>query len=272
MNLRFRKPRWAATLMLGVIAASFFAPAAQASGAYGHYRRWKPARVTYVRPAPVRVGYYQHTSSAAPFIAGLIGGAILGTAISNSHASASCSYVDAYSGRSYGSLDGYLDDTRGCDHPQVVRVIESGRASRQMCWTRDGGWQDYRGGSSFSGGFSYRSGGQPYGGGGQPYGGGVQYRERDGRSWNDDRDRWNGGERRTKDDGRWNDRRDDGRWNDRRDDGDRRWKKDDGDQRLKDSRNRDDDRQWNDRGDDGDRQWKNDRDDDDDDNDEGDDR
>jgi hypothetical protein len=239
MNLSHRKRRWAATLMLTVIVAAFVAPAAQAGMA--HYRRWKPGPNGYsysVRPVVRSYPRYyaRQSSGAAPFIAGLIGGAILGTALSQSHAHASvaASYYDPYCGISFGSLDACRAHFRGCGHPEVVRVIEGGRSTRELCW-QNGGWRDWQGG--VSGDFSYRS--------------------RDGR------------------DGRWNDRRDDGRWNDDRDSrgkDDRGWNDRRGDARSDDRRwndrrgddSRDDDRRLNDRSDDGDRNGRDDDDDDDD--------
>ena len=249
MNLTQWKRRWAATLMLTVIVAAFVVPAAQAGMA--HYRRWKPGPNGYsystrpvVRSYP---RYYQRTSSgAAPFVAGLIGGAILGTALSQSHAHASvaASYYDPYCDIRFGSLDACRTHFRGCGHPEVIRVVESGRYTRDLCW-QNGGWQDYRGG--WSGDFSYRS--------------------------RDDGGRWNGREG-----GRWNDRRDGGQWNDRdprwKSEGGSRWKNDRGWNDRRDDSSDDrrwngrrdaprDDRRWNDRNDDDDRNFR-DRDDDDD--------
>lgn len=239
MNLSHRKRRWAATLMLAVIVAAFVVPAAEAGNAYGHYRRWKPGPNGYsysvqpvVRSYPARGYYYQRTSSGvAPFLVGLVGGAILGSALSQSHAHAavSASYYDPYCGISFGSLDACRAHFRGCGHPEVIRVVESGRYTRDLCW-QNGGWQDYRGG--WSGDFSYRSRD------GRDDGGRWNDRQGDGR-WNDPRDpRW-------KDDRGWNDRRgdsrDDRQWNERRGDDDRQYR-DRGD----------DDRQPGDRDDDGD--------------------
>lgn len=251
MNLSQWKRRWAATLMLTVIVAAFVVPAAQAGMA--HYRRWKPGPNGYsystrpvVRSYP---RYYQRTSSgAAPFVAGLIGGAILGTALSQSHAHASvaASYYDPYCDIRFGSLDACRAHFRGCGHPEVIRMVEGGRYTRDLCW-QNGGWQDYRGG--WSGDFSYRS--------------------RDGRDdggqWNDRRDggQWND----RRDGGQWNDRRDGGQWNDRnprwKDDGGSRWKDDRGwNGRRDDPR---DDRRWNERRDTprDDPRWNDQRDDDD---------
>lgn len=230
MNLSHRMRRLAVTLMLAVVAAAYVAPAvAEAGNAYGHYRRWKPGPNGYrysTRPVVRSYPRYsvRHSSGAAPFIAGLIGGAILGTALSQSHAHATvvASYYDPYCGITFGSLDACRAHFRGCGHPEVIRVVEGGRYTRDLCW-QNGGWRDYHG--DFS------------------------YRDRDGRAdgrWNDRRDdgRWND-DRRSRDDRSWNDRRDsrddDRRWNDRRGDDD---------QRFRDRGDDDDDRQYRDRDDD----------------------
>ena len=200
MNLSFRKRRWAATLMLAGIAVAYVAPAAQAAG---HYRRWKPVPsygygVRYARPYPVRIGYYQRSSSAAPFIAGLVGGAILGTVLSQPHvhATVATTYYDPYCDITFGSLDACRAHFDRFDHPHVIRVVEGGRFTRDLCWDNGGGWRDWHG--SWRGDDSYRNDGW------------RRYDDRDPR-WKDDRS--------------WNDRRDDGRddrrWNDRRSDDDR---------------------------------------------------
>jgi len=238
MKLESWKRRLAATLMLGVITAAFVVPAAHAGMAFGHYRRWKPAPAYgySVRPAyPVRGYYYQRTSSgAAPFLAGLIGGAILGTALSNAHAHSvvSASYYDPYCGTTFNSLDACRDHFARCDHPGVVRVVEGGRFTRDLCW-QDGGWQPYSGSVDFS----YRNDGRRDDGDGR-WGDDGRRGDRDGR-WNgrcDDRRGWNQGDDRRC---RANDRRDDSRWNDRRDD--RRYDPRDDSQWNRDDRDRDDD-------------------------------
>jgi len=240
MKLQFQKRRWAATLMLGLIAATSVVPAAEAG--VGHYRRWKPGpSVGYVREGyPVRV--YERSSSGsgvAPFLFGLVGGVILGSALSNS---AHASYYDPYCETSFNSLDACRSHFRGCGHPEVIRVVEGGRYTRDMCWSQ-GAWHDYRG--SFGGSFTYRSGGdRRYGGGGEwrggdrRYGGGDQWRDRDGR-WNRGEDRW--GDRDGRYDGR--DRRDDSRWNDREQRNDDRWqnRRGDDDRWNRDDREDDDD-------------------------------
>ncbi len=200
MKLPFWKRRLAATLMLAVVAAAFVAPAANAGVLFGHYRRWKPAPAYGYSARPVfegrRAYFYERPSSgAAPFIAGLIGGAILGSALSNAHAHevVAASYYDPYCGITFNSLDACRAHFASCHHPEVIRVVEGGRYTRDLCW-REGGWQPYGGSIDFS----YRS---------------------DGRRWNDDDRRGDRDDR----DGRWNDRRDDRGWNQG---DDRRWKDD----------------------------------------------
>ena len=213
MKLFLRNRRWVVTLMLGVITAALVAPAAEAGNAYGHYRRWKPGprryvSYSYVRPAPVRVGYYEHSSGAAPFIAGLIGGAILGTALSQSHATVSTGYYDPYCDITFSSLDACRSHFRHYDHPEVIRVVEGGHFTRDLCWS-GGGWRDYHGswGRGDRDGWNGRDGGRWNDDRGDT-------RSRDDGRWNDDR-----GDSRYRDDGGSNDRGDDSRWNDRDDDG-----------------------------------------------------
>lgn len=153
MNLMNR--RFAATLMLGVLAASMIATAAEAGHGYGN-RRWKPGpprdyavrRVATSYPTH-RVTYVRSHSDAGPLFAGLVGGLILGAALS-SHAQpvvhTSYSYWDPYCDESFASLEVYRSHVGRYHHPRVVRVIEvgSGRCVRDMCWRGDE-WRDYDG-------------------------------------------------------------------------------------------------------------------------------
>lgn len=148
MKSLLKDRRVAATLMLGVIAAALIAPAAEAGHGYGH-RRWKsgPREVRYVQPAPVpHYAYRHHHSDAAPLFAGLVGGLILGSVLSNSQPAvhAGYSYWDPYCDESFGSLEIYRSHVRHCSHPRVVRVIEvsNGRHVRDLCW-RDDAWRVY---------------------------------------------------------------------------------------------------------------------------------
>jgi hypothetical protein len=160
MKLLLGNRRLAATLMLGVIAASVLAPAAEA----GHYRRYKPGppqgyvvrRVATVYPTH-RVTYVRSHSDAAPLFAGLVGGLILGAALSSRAqpvVQTSYSYWDPYCDESFASLEIYRSHVRHYHHPRVVRVIEigSGRCVRDMCW-RDDQWRDYDGPADWNDGY-----------------------------------------------------------------------------------------------------------------------
>lgn len=231
MQKWMRNRRVVGTLMLGVMAAALVAPAAQAgsrrTGSFAGYR---------VSSEPVRsqVSYRNHSSGAGPLIAGLIGGIVIGSIISNSSSHASVetgySYYDPYCEESYGSLDSYRSHIRGCDHPYVCRVMQRDQYVQDVCW-QNNNWHDYDCGDQ--GGYERGN----YGGGGWNRGGGQ---------WNDERcdignrdgrrrgnDRWNHGDRRYKNDRGWN--RGEGR-DDRNRDGDRRWNEDGG----RDGRNQND--------------------------------
>lgn len=252
MNLSHHR-RLAATIMLGVIATTGIASAAQAGG---QYRRWKPIAGYQRSAVPVSRTYHSSSGGAAPLIAGLIGGIVIGSALSSSaHGSVGYGYggggsygggygggyyYDPYCEVSYNSLDACRSHFNSCDHPQIIQVCERGRPARNLCWYGSN-WRQYNG--DWRVGVSYRSGGRSYGGG--SYGGGHwnnfrdggQYRH-DGGQWNGGRDRnndgrdgrWNGGERRYKGNDGWNrgGDRGDNRWNDRRGDDRRGDRGDDG--------------------------------------------
>ncbi len=143
--------RMVATLVLGALATTLVAPVAEAGHDRGRHRRWKHVREVRcdVRPAPVsHVTYVHRHSDAGPIPAGIVGGLVLGAALSNAQPAvhASYSYWDPYCEVSYGSLERARSHFRGCDHPRVVRVIEvrSGDYVRDLCW-RDSAWREYHG-------------------------------------------------------------------------------------------------------------------------------
>jgi hypothetical protein len=140
-------------LAVALTAASLVSPAAA-----GHGRRYKghgaqggPGSVRHIAgaPAPRHVYYVSHGSSAAPAIAGFIGGLVLGNVLA--HAApppqaycppvAADYYYDPYCHERFSSLDaygGHLDYRR---HPSRVRVIDgnSGRCVGERYW-QDGRW------------------------------------------------------------------------------------------------------------------------------------
>ena len=147
--------RWIAGLVLATVAVATLSPAAQAD--HSRWRRYKGAPgycptpvVRHVVYSPRPVYYYQRHSSAAPLVAGLIGGLVIGTAIA--HAAqpvavhASYGYYDPYCEESFATLDLYRSHLYRHHHPQVVRVIEldSGSCVDSYRWS-DGGWRSWDG-------------------------------------------------------------------------------------------------------------------------------
>lgn len=166
MNSFVQVRRVAAVLMLGAFATTMVAPLAEAGNGRGrgHGRRYKNVQVvrevhrSYPAYPYRRVTYVRRQSNAGPILAGVVGGLILGSVLSNSNVHASVhadySYYDPYCETSYRSLERYRSHSRGCDHPQVVRVIEvsNGNHVRDMCW-RDNGWREYKGDWRNDGGY-----------------------------------------------------------------------------------------------------------------------
>lgn len=222
--------RGVAILMLGALATSSLAPAAEA----GTVRRWKGSIAGYQVESAPRVTYVHRSSNAAPLVAGLIGGVILGTALSNAHSAVDVgySYYDPYREVRYSSLDAY-DHFDSYGYPQLVQVFRGGDRVRQVYWN-NGGWRDYHGdwrayrgwqgnrgwhrGGRWGGGYGYRSEGWQNDGGAYRNDGGQRYRDdgRRGENWRDRSDWRDGGGR---DRGDWQNRGDS---QDRNDEGDGR--------------------------------------------------
>jgi len=146
MNTRTLVTRWITT---GLAAAIVLSAASIAFADHGGSRRYKGVS-GYGYPAQ-RVVVHEHSSSAGPAIAGLIGGFILGTAVSSySHPVVVHEhyyprpvpvyrYYDPYGDNWYDSLD---QCGAGYGHPRTIQVIDvrSGREVRTLCY-RDGGWR-----------------------------------------------------------------------------------------------------------------------------------
>ena len=138
---------------LAAFAVAVLTPAAQAD--HGRSRRYKgmpgygppPVVTRHAGYAPYRV-YSERHSSAAPLVAGLIGGFILGNAVA--HAAppvavhASYEYYDPYCREDFASLDLYRSHLYRHHHPRIVRVIEidDGACVDTYRW-HDGGWRSY---------------------------------------------------------------------------------------------------------------------------------
>lgn len=156
MNTRTLVTRWiTAGLAAAVVLSS--ASTALADRDHGGSRRYRGVNDGF----PVqRVIVHEHSSSAGPALAGLIGGFILGTAVSSySHPvvvhehyyhrpPAVYRYYDPYGDNWYDSLD---QCGGGYGHPRTIQVIDvrSGREVRTLCyqggeWRRVGGDYDDR--------------------------------------------------------------------------------------------------------------------------------
>jgi len=139
-----------AALTLVATMSTLVAPLAEASHVRNGASRYKgaPSAPVVQYQAPHRGVVVQRHSDAAPLLAGLIGGFILGTVVSNSQpvVHASYSYWDPYCESNFSSLDGYRAHIRRHHHPRVVRVVEisSGHYVNDLCWSNDG-WRDYHG-------------------------------------------------------------------------------------------------------------------------------
>lgn len=138
-----------AALTLAATIGTLAAPMAEASHVRNGAVRYKggPAPVVRYESPRSRVVVREH-SDAAPLLAGLIGGFVLGTIVNNSHpvVHADYSYWDPYCEESFASLDDYQYHAYRHRHPRIVRVYEvsSGQCVRDLCW-RDSEWRPYHG-------------------------------------------------------------------------------------------------------------------------------
>lgn len=146
MNTYPRISRW---ITAGILATIVLTSASAAFADRGGRRRFKGVNDGF----PVqRVIVRERSSSAGPAIAGLIGGFLLGTAVSsNAHPvivhehRGYCPPVVEY--RYYDPYDDvWFDSLDECSyrhrHPRIIQVIDirSGRHVRTLGW-RDGGWR-----------------------------------------------------------------------------------------------------------------------------------
>lgn len=146
--------RW---ITAGLVAATVLSFATAAFADRGGSRRFKGGEG---RSQAQRVIIHQHSHSAAPAIAGLIGGFLLGSAVSsNSHPVVVQQryyhrpvvvyrYYDPYGDDWYDSLD---ECNFHRSHPRIIQVIDvrSGRHIRTLRYY-DGGW------NRVSGDYDYR--------------------------------------------------------------------------------------------------------------------
>lgn len=148
MKPRTEMLRWFAGALVAALVLTALAPAAEAGRGRGHGRKvraWEDYRAHRYVARPHRTVYVERSSSnVAPVLAGLIGGFVLGTAVSHAAPVVETSgyyYYDPYCEDRYASLDRYEAHLRYSGHPRVVRVIDvhSGACVRTCDW-RDGGW------------------------------------------------------------------------------------------------------------------------------------
>jgi hypothetical protein len=142
MDTRTRTPRWFTALAAVVVVMATLAPAAQAGHGRGDGRKVREARGGYVIERSVRV---HRDSDAAPLLAGLIGGFVLGAIATHDQpvVHVSTAYWDPYCDESFSDLGRYEWHLRHHRHPWMVRVIDtrSGECVGREAW-RDGGWRD----------------------------------------------------------------------------------------------------------------------------------
>ena len=146
--------RWIAAALLATTSMLTFAPLALADRGHGNGngRRYKGQGAVVQRAySPQRVYVRHQSSSAGPVLAGLIGGFILGTAVShasdrNYHPAPARTYryYDPSCDETYASLDECRMHFR--EHrrsPRVIRVIEvsSGECVRTVRYD-DGDWRE----------------------------------------------------------------------------------------------------------------------------------
>ena len=141
MNALSHSSRWITT---GLIATTVLSLATPAFAGRRYKNVYPAARVQ-------RVVVHEHSSSAGPVIAGIVGGFILGAAIANSHPVVVHEPVYAHPVAAYRYYDPYrniwFDSLDACDygyyrgHSRVIHVIDvnSGRHVRTLRYG-DGHW------------------------------------------------------------------------------------------------------------------------------------
>ncbi len=149
MKLNVTMTRWITT---GLLAASVLSIASTAFADHGGRRRFKGVPDDF---RGQRVIVREHSSSVGPVLAGLVGGFIIGQAVSsNAHPVvvhehyyhrrpvAVYRYHDPYCDEWFDSVDEC--EFRGHHHPHVIQVIDirSGREVRSL-HMRGGQWQEF---------------------------------------------------------------------------------------------------------------------------------
>jgi hypothetical protein len=142
MTTRTRTPRWFTALAATAIVLATVAPAAQAGHGPG---RGSKVRAAYGGYVPVQRVYAHEHSDAAPLLAGLIGGFVLGAMATHEQpvVHVSTAYWDPYCEARWVDLDQYEWHLRHHRHPWMARVIDmrTGRCVGHEAW-HGGGWRD----------------------------------------------------------------------------------------------------------------------------------
>jgi hypothetical protein len=139
-------------LALAAFAIVALSPAAQAgSRRYKGEPAYYPPAARHAYHAPQRVVYIERHSNAAPLLAGLIGGLVIGSVLAQAGPPAPAVapayyYWDPYCHERFTSLAIYRAHVHHHYHPRFVRVISvgSGDCLDTIHW-RDGGWTSERG-------------------------------------------------------------------------------------------------------------------------------
>jgi len=178
MSIKNITGRWTVAIALCAMSVASLAPMAHAGHSRGNGGKWRnidpySGWKVHREPARVIVREREH-SSLGPALAGLVGGLVLGAAISHAapvhetvyyrdqpayDRSGSCGrysdgydvgdsqyYYDPYTEQRYESLDVCRARCRGSSHTTIVLLIDarSGRCIDRYAYG-DGGWREYRG-------------------------------------------------------------------------------------------------------------------------------
>lgn len=140
------RTRWTAIALIATTSLLVLAPVANADHGRGRgAHRYKGMPVVHVEHRGPR--YVVREGSAAPLIAGLVGGFVLGSVINSAPRRVEYveqyRYYDPYEGGWYDSMDSYWHRSRYSRHPRVLRVVEvrSGECVRVIRWN-DGRWNE----------------------------------------------------------------------------------------------------------------------------------
>ena len=173
MSIRIIASRWTAAIALSAMSLAALAPMAHAGHGRGHGGKWRnidPYSGWKVKREASRVVVREREhSSLGPALAGLVGGLVIGAAIShaapvqervyyrdqpacdhsgysNGYDTVDSYYYDPYTEQRFASLDACGPRYRGSDHATIILLIDarSGRCLDRYAYG-NGGWREYRG-------------------------------------------------------------------------------------------------------------------------------